>query len=91
MKSSNSSNWELDMRTKRCTSSNFRIHTSYILVAEVGRMAVVLGEGAVDWGRGTEPHVGAEVVATSLAVCAHPAGHTWLYGNPVPCIVCVCL
>ena len=38
----------------------------------------------MDWGRGTEGHLGAEVVHPGLAVGAGPAGHTRLNGHPVP-------
>ena len=38
----------------------------------------------MDRGRGTEGHLGAEIVYPGLAVGAGPAGHTRLYGHPVP-------
>ena len=38
----------------------------------------------MDWRRGTEGHLGAEVVDAGLAVVAGPEGHTRLYGHPVP-------
>ena len=38
----------------------------------------------MDWGRGTEGHLGAEVVYPGLAVAAGSAGHTRLNGHPVP-------
>ena len=38
----------------------------------------------MDRGRGTEGHLGAEVVDPGLAVAAGPAGHSRLNGHPVP-------
>ena len=37
----------------------------------------------MDWRRGTEGHLGAEVIYPGLAVAAGPAGHTRLNGHPV--------
>ena len=46
-------------------------------------MDVESGEGAVDGGRGTEPHVVAEVVSSLLTEGAHSTGNSRLYGNAV--------